>query len=235
MPISDQDLEGILEQAATLRYKGLDPNASIALIRESVAAYNQRKPTSTGVGQTPEVAEISLDSAYQTLCRLIESDRGVVRFGVFSNGNITGDGFANEAKGYRYDVRERRMVYVGWNSIVGIPSTDPNNELPRWKKRSVHLRGQNERIIGVDQAIQGEEHSRVLNDARGGIYYRVGIVFTENVEAYDKAGLDAMSFVLNSLKEKPQQLIGLMDKLADRYVPFYNQGIKALEASSRQR
>lgn len=233
MPISDQDLEGILRQAAALKYKGLDSNTAIALIRESVAGYNQQKPTATGINQAkPEAAEISLDSACETLCRLIESDRDLVKFGAYSWGNVTGHGDSKGAHGYGYDAQKREMVH---GTLIGIPSTDPNNELRRWEKRLVHFGDQNKLMRGVDQAVQGEEYSKVLADTRGGLYYRVGIVITNDAGVYSNPEVKAINFVLRLFTKNPNQFAELMDKLADRYIPLYNQGIKALEADFRQK
>jgi len=237
MAISDKDLDGILQQAASLKYKGLDPNKSIALIRESVVGYNQQESQAKAVEQVePQTAEISLDSAYQTLCTLIESNRDLVKFGVYSWGNVTGHGFANEAHGYRYDAQKREMVWH--DSIIGYPTTDPDNELPLWQKALVKFLVEsdkgNEGVMAVQQAIQGEKYSQVLADTRGGLYYRVGIKFKTDDKPYNKGEYETIGFVLGLL-EKPQQFMELMDRLADRYIPFYNLGIKALEANYQQK
>jgi len=234
MAISDQDLEGILQQAANLKYKGLDPNASIALIRESVAGYNQQKPPAKAVDQVEPQAEINIDSAYQTLCRLIESDRNLVQFGVFSVGNVTGRGDTKGRASYGYDPQKREVV-AGYRVLPDIVDMQSVNDPPTWEKRLFRFSLDTQLVIGVRQWIQGEQFSQVVSDDRGGNSYSVGIRITFKGIDYDANSEGRLMLFVNDLFQKhPTQFMELMDKLADRYVPFYNAGIKTLEARYRQ-
>src|SRR3989344_9186656 len=49
--------------------------------------------------QSTEKAAISFDIAFSIICDLIEGNRNLIKFGVFSRGNVTGKGNADEGRG----------------------------------------------------------------------------------------------------------------------------------------
>ena len=177
---------------------------------------------------------------FSIICNLIESDRNLVQFGVFSRGNVTGnDRSGGGGRGpFRYDPQKKEMIHEeGYSGVIpaNVDQGAPDNP-PFWEKRLFKFQLETQIIIGVKQEILGREYSQVVSDTRGGNFYCVGIRITyKGIDNYISGSEgNAIIFVNDLFKSHPRQFMELIDRLADRYIPFYNAGIKELEAEWRR-
>jgi len=187
---------------------------------------------------TKKDAAISMDTAFSILCSLIESNRNLVKFGVYSRGNVTGKGMASGGRcPYRYDPKKIEVIYAeSYENIIPLNLESRGlNDPPVWEKQSFGFQDDNEFILVVRREILGNRFSQVVSDERSGSFYCVGISIARKGENYSGSEASAIIFVKDLFSDNAQQFMELMDRLADRYIHFYNNGIKQLEAEWRRK
>ena len=181
--------------------------------------------------ETPPIPPSPEVLLFREFTRLLETNPNL-KFTVFGIGDITGKlGDTAGRRLFQYDNTKKQLIDnsdISGNFDSSVIN-DKKEQLPLFQKVVVHLTFKGKMYLGFKENVRGQKNSKFFHDERAGNRFFAGFQANTGEGLYSDQELDILGKILDTLKEKPEIFIHMMEGLCHHYIGAYYKEMERIE------